>query len=105
MCFYWLHDRVNQGMFHVYWGPDNKMLPTILQQDLLPYITKSAENLCITKQDQNLNTLQGYVRILADRTKSPQFCAREKYLQASQLTSRLPYLFRVRACTIIGFNC
>ena len=36
MQFYWLQDRVQQGMFHVYWGSSKENLGEYLTKHLAP---------------------------------------------------------------------
>ena len=73
MRFYWLQDRVDQGMFHVYWGPGKENLGYYYTKKFAPANHRNVRQIYLYIKDPSPTTLQGCVEILA----APQLCAIE----------------------------
>ena len=57
MRFYWLQDRVQQGMFHIYWKPGSTNLADFHSKHHSPSYTKETRSKCITDgKKTNFNT-------------------------------------------------
>ena len=77
MQFYWLQNRVNQGMSCVYWGQGNENLADYYTKRFAPTHHKNVRLIYLYVKDRRLDTPQGCVRILAAPTKSPKLHAIE----------------------------
>ena len=99
MRFYWLQDRIDQGMFRVYWGPGNENLADYYTKRFAPTYHKNVRPIYLYIKDQSLDTLQGCVEILAALTKLQQLCAIQnnstKHKPANLLVSQLTNLERL----------
>ena len=65
MRFYWLQDRVDQGMFRVYWGPRKENLGDYYTKKFAPAHHKNVRLIYLYIKDRSPSTLQGCVEILA----------------------------------------
>ena len=71
MRFYWLQDRVDQGMFRVYWGPGKENLADYYTKRFTATHHKKVRPIYLYDKDRSPDTLQGCVRILAAPNKKP----------------------------------
>ena len=66
MRFYWLIDRVNQGQFKVYWERGNKNLADYFTKHHPASHHRRVRPIYVTT-DNSPSTLQGCIKLLADR--------------------------------------
>ena len=64
MRFYWLQDRVQQGMFRVYWGPGIENLADYFTKKHPPSHHKKVRPIYLYQKDLSPTSLQGCVKIL-----------------------------------------
>ena len=96
MRFYWLQDRVDQGMSSVYWGPGKENLVDYYTKRFAPTHHKNVRPIYLYTKYRSPDTLQRCVRILSTPTKSPQLCAIENNTKPANLPlTRLTNLERL----------
>ena len=72
MRFYWLQDRIDQGMFRVYWGPGNENLADYYTKRFAPTYHKNVRPIYLYEKGASPSTLQVRVEILAAPSKLTQ---------------------------------
>ena len=70
--FVWRQDRVDHGMFCVYWGPGNCNLANHYIRKFAPTHHKNVRPIYLYIKDRSPDTLKGCFRILQAPTKSPK---------------------------------
>ena len=95
MRFYWLQDRVDQGMFRVYWVPGKENLGDYYMKKFAPANHKNVRPIYLYIKDCNPATLQGCVEIQAalqlcaieNKTKTHKPATKPANLPVTQLTN------------------
>ena len=95
MRFYWLQDRVDQGMFRVYWGPGKENLADYYTKRFAAIHHKKVRPIYLYDKDRSPTTLQGCVKILAAPDKQKPQRARTPLTRLTNPLTRLTNLERL----------